>query len=95
MPAARRASHGGCLSLALDQYLSLLDWTGRQIRQDRTGSMPQECAPIFERLSCSGESWLDLVKHIRKRFRTEAGLASALTPTLSRRLPRSTAVNPA
>ncbi len=95
MPAARRASHRGCLSMTLDQYLSLLDWTGRQIRQDKTGSIPQECAPILERLSCSSESWLDLVKHFRKRFRTEAGLASTLAPTRNRRLPHSAAVNPA
>ena len=95
MPAARRASHRGCLSMTLDQYLSLLDWTRRQIRQDKSGSIPQECAPILERLSCSGESWLDLVKHFRKRFRTEAGLASTVAPTRSRRLPRSAAVNPA
>jgi len=41
----------GCLSMTRDQYLKLLDWTGRQIRIDKTGRIPDECAPILERLN--------------------------------------------
>ena len=70
----RRASNKGCLSMTLDQYLKLLDWTGRQIRQDKAGRIPTECAPILERLECSSETWLDFIKNFRKRFRNEAGL---------------------
>jgi len=77
-PIARRASSLGCLPMTLDQYLSLLDWTGRQIRKDKVGNIPGEFDPILERLECSAESWLDLVKNFRKRFRTEAGLAKSV-----------------
>ena len=71
---ARRASNKGCLSMTLDQYLRLLDWTGRQIRKDKVGAIPEECAPILDRLECSAETWLDFVRNFRKRFRNEAGL---------------------
>jgi len=73
----RRASNKGCLPMTLDQYLSLLDWTGRQIRKDKPGSMPAECAPILERLQCSAETWLDFVNNFLQRFRNEAGLAAS------------------
>ena len=71
---ARRAGNKGCLPMSLDQYLQLLDWTSRQIRRDKAGRIPAECAPILERLECSAETWLDFVKNFRRRFRNEAGL---------------------
>ena len=70
----RRASNKGCLSMTLDQYMRLLDWTCRQIRRDKVGSIPNDCAPILDRLECSAETWLDFVRNFRKRFRNEAGL---------------------
>jgi len=71
----RRASNKGCLSITLDQYLKLLDWTGRQIRKDKVGAILRECAPILERLDCSAKTCVDFVRNFRKRFRNEAGLA--------------------
>ena len=85
---ARRASNKGCLSMTLDQYLKLLDWTGRQLRRDKAGRIPVEFAPILERLDCSAETWLDLVKNFRKRFRTEAGRPSTLQGVSSLRRSR-------
>lgn len=63
--------------MTLDQYLKLLDWTGRQLRADKTGAIPRDCAPILERLELNAESWLDFVKNFRKRFRSEAGLPNS------------------
>ncbi|MEI7699918.1 MAG: transposase, partial [Planctomycetia bacterium] len=57
-------------------YLQLLDWTGRQIRRDDVGSIPEEFAPILERLECSADLWLDYIRSFRKLFRNEAGLAA-------------------
>ena len=73
----RRASNKGCLSMTLDQYLKLLDWTGRQLRADKTGAIPRDCVPILERLELNAESWLDFVTNFRKRFRNEAGLPNS------------------
>ena len=76
-PTTRRASNKGCLPMTLDAYLKLLDWTGRQIRKNKAGHIPEDCAPFLERLECSPEIWLDFVKHFHLRFRNEAGLASS------------------
>ena len=84
----RRASNKGCLPMTLDQYLKLLDWTGRQLRKDKAGKIPSEFDPILDRLDCSVESWLDLVKNFRKRFRTEAGRAASLQSVSSLRRSR-------
>jgi hypothetical protein len=75
---ARRASNKGCLFMTLDQYLQLLDWTGRQLRRDKPGAISGDLQPIMERLDCTVESWLDLVQNFRRRFRTEAGRPEAL-----------------
>ena len=84
----RRASNKGCLQMTLDEYLRLLDWTGRQLRRDKAGRIPAQFAPILERLDCSAETWLDLVKNFRKRFRAEAGLPSTLKGVSSLRRSR-------
>ena len=44
------------------------------IRNDKAGRIPDECAPILERLECNAETRMDIVKNSRKRFRNEAGL---------------------
>ena len=82
---SRRASNKGCLMMSLDQYLQLMDWTGRQLRTDKRGSIPTGLDPILERLQCSSESWVDLVKNFRKRFRVEIGLPTTLQSISSRR----------
>ena len=83
--STRRASNKGCLAMSLDQYLQLLDWTGRQLRSDKRGSIPQGLDPLLERLQCSSETWLDLVQNFRKRFRVEIGLPVTLQSVSSRR----------
>ena len=89
--STRRASNKGCLTMSLDQYLQLLDWTGRQLRSDKRGSIPQDLDPMLERLQCSAETWLDLVKNFRKRFRVEIGLPATLQSVSSRRRTNRTA----
>lgn len=50
------------LPFRLDDYLNLVDWTGRSIRLDKTGAIPNNLSPIFERLNINPESWLELSK---------------------------------
>jgi hypothetical protein len=64
--------------MSLDQYLQLLDWTGRQLRRDKPGVISSDLKPILERLDCTVESWMDLVRNFRRRFRTEAGRPETL-----------------
>ncbi len=59
--------------MRLGDYLQLLDWTGRQIRLGKRGAMPQNLAPLFERLGISTELWVDCVVNFRKWFRSSVG----------------------
>jgi REP element-mobilizing transposase RayT len=81
----RRLTNRGCLFMPLDHYLQLIDWTGRQMRLDKPGQIPQHLDPILTRLDCSPEIWLDLVKNFRRRFRTEAGRPETLKPIQAHR----------
>jgi REP element-mobilizing transposase RayT len=83
--APRRLTNRGCLFMSLDQYLQLIDWTGRQLRLDKAGQIPRHLDPILTRLDCTPETWLDLVRNFRRRFRTEAGRPETLAKTRSLR----------
>ena len=80
-----RASDLGFLSLTPEQYLSLLDWTGRQVRQDKRGSIPAELAPILERLQIVEEQWFETVLNFGRTFRTAAGRIDSLAAEAVRR----------
>ena len=77
--------------MSLDRYLQLLDWTGRELRSDKRGSIPKDLDPMLERLHCSRETWLDLVRNFRKRFRVEIGLPTTLPSVSTRRRTNRTA----
>jgi hypothetical protein len=72
VPSAR-ASNKGCLPMPFAEYLNLLDWTGRQLREGKRGTIPQDLAPILERLQIDGEGWFQLIGQFRRLFRRAAG----------------------
>jgi len=75
---ADRASNKGCLAMSFAQYLQLLDWTGRQLRADKRGSIPADLAPILERLQVSDEGWMQLMCRFTRLFRRAAGRPQSL-----------------
>ena len=72
VPSAR-ASNKGCLPMSFAEYLNLLDWTGRQLREDKRGAIPADLAPILERLHVGGEGWMQLMGQFSRLFRRAAG----------------------
>jgi REP element-mobilizing transposase RayT len=48
--------------LELDDYLTLVDETGRIIRSGRRGAIPARLAPILDRLQLDLDAWLDLMR---------------------------------
>ena len=73
-PAERRASNKGFLPLKkLEQYLELLDWTGRQTRPDKRGRIPAELLPILQRLRLPTETWVETVLNFGRWFHLAAG----------------------
>jgi hypothetical protein len=64
----RRASDKGLLPMTLEKYLELLDWTGRQLREGKSGVIPDSLAPILHRLRIRAERWLELIEHYDSWF---------------------------
>jgi hypothetical protein len=50
-----------------------LDWTGRQLREGKSGVIPDNLAPILERLRIRAERWLELIEHYDSWFGTFVG----------------------
>ena len=73
-----RASNRGCLSISQDEYLRLLDWSGRSLRAGKQGRIPAELPDILDRLNVSAEGWLSLVSDFSRLFRRAAGTPSSL-----------------
>lgn len=84
-PPQRRASNRGYLPMTFEEYLALLDWTGREIRSDKRGSIPEALSPILERLGINGEVWVEAVKNFGRWFRTAVGRAESLVKEAARR----------
>ncbi|MCU7816697.1 MAG: transposase, partial [Candidatus Thiodiazotropha sp. (ex Rostrolucina anterorostrata)] len=51
-----------------EDYFKLIDWTGRAIRDDKKGSIPEELAPILERLNLKPDAWLKSLKHYNSHY---------------------------
>ena len=61
------------LDISLDQYLDMLDWTGRQLRENGKQSIPVEYKPILERLRVDSDKWLEAVSSYGGDFYRAAG----------------------
>ena len=66
------------LPYSLLDYLELVDWSGRAIRDDKRGSIPDSTPPILQRLNISPEHWLELCTNFESRFKGLVGSAHSL-----------------
>ena len=83
--SGRRASKKGFLSISMLRYLELLDWTGRQIRAGKSGSIPSHLAPILSRIGLDSHGWCELVQKFGRTFKRAAGTADSLASEAARR----------
>ena len=74
----RRASDKGFLRVSLSVYLELLDWTGRQIRRGKRGSIPSHLAPILTRIGLNSTYWCELVSKFGRRLGRSMGASREL-----------------
>ena len=56
----------------------LLDWTGRELRADKRGAIPEHLAPIVERLGLNQSNWVETVRGFGRLFKQAAGRSSLL-----------------
>lgn len=61
------------LPFRLDDYMALVDWTGRSIRDDKRGSIPQNAPQILERLNIDPTHWITLSTQFESKFKNLVG----------------------
>ncbi|WP_339670371.1 transposase [Dasania marina] len=62
----------------LKDYIELVDWTGRIIRNNKRGTINQQLPPILERLAIEPQQWLTLSTQFESRFKSLVGAKQKL-----------------
>jgi len=63
------------LPFHLADYLELINWTGRAVRNDARGAIAEGLLPILERIGITQTAWLALAKDFESTFCTWIGQA--------------------
>lgn len=66
------------LPFRLSDYLELVDWTGRQLREGKRGAIAGDLPPILERLQIDPKHWLYLSGQFESHFKGLVGSAHRL-----------------
>jgi hypothetical protein len=66
------------LPFRLTDYLELLDWTGRIVREDKRGAIPSDLPAILTRLQIDPRHWVYASQHFESRFKRLVGSWYAL-----------------
>ena len=53
---------------SFDNYLTLVDYTGRCVRQDKRGAIPAQLPPILQRLNIDRKTWLNNATCFEKNY---------------------------
>jgi REP element-mobilizing transposase RayT len=61
------------LMFSLADYLELMDWSGRAIREDKAGHIDSAQLPILQRLGLDGCSWMNLTLSFETLFHSLVG----------------------
>jgi len=66
------------LPFQLQDYVQLVDITGRAIREDKRGFIDNNLPPILERLNISIREWLVLATQFESKFKSLVGYKKKL-----------------
>jgi hypothetical protein len=66
------------LPVRRDDYLQLVDWTGRQISRSKRGYIPERLPPILDRLHLDGGAWLKEMKYYGRWYYRAVGSLDSL-----------------
>ena len=61
------------IPLELNNYIALVDWSGRAILDNKRGSIPTNTPPILHRLGIDEKNWIQHIHYFEKQFPTVAG----------------------
>ena len=71
------------IAFNLVDYLQLVDWTGKQIRDDKRGAIDTDLPPVLQRLGISPAHWIELCTHFEDRFKGLVGSKHSLKNLIS------------
>ena len=77
-PIEKSKDKKGLLSISLDEYIEILDITGREIREGSKGYIPSHLKPIFQRLEINEEKWVKTVKSYGSLFYRVSGKVDSI-----------------
>ena len=63
------------LPFRLTDYLELVDWSGRILREDKKGAIPEDIPEILHRLQLDVRHWRYLTRHFEHSFKHLVGAA--------------------
>ena len=66
------------LAFSIKDYLQLIDWTGRAIKNEKSGFIPGNAPPILARLNMDSQKWLRFVPEVEKSFNRAIGSREAM-----------------
>ncbi len=66
------------LPFKLTDYMELVDWSGRILREDKRGAIPNDFPPILQRLNMEPQHWLYLTKEYESPFKGLVGSVNKL-----------------
>ena len=69
--------------MRLTDYLELVDWTGRQIREDKRGSISEAEPAIMNRLGIDAEHWLYITQNFESEFKGVVGAVNEVKSKIS------------
>ncbi|WP_230400414.1 hypothetical protein [Zooshikella ganghwensis] len=72
------------IPFTLKDYLQLVDWLGRAIRDNKRGSISEQQSPIIERLNINKDELLAFVSRKEKRFIDVVGTENSILRTVTR-----------
>ncbi|MCX2783657.1 hypothetical protein OQJ46_11740 [Microbulbifer thermotolerans] len=72
------------LPFQLQDYLELVDWSGRCLREDKRGAIDEQLPPILERLQINPRYWLYLNRNFESRFKSLVGAAHSVRSACER-----------
>ncbi len=61
------------LAFKLTDYIELVEWTGKQNRSDKRGSINKNLPPVLQRLNFEAENWLYLSTHFESKLKGLVG----------------------
>ena len=61
------------IPFVLSDYLALVDWSGRIIREDKKGHIPKHLPDILQRLDIDPRNWVYLTKNFEHPFKNLVG----------------------